>query len=62
MRREPTACPYRAYVPDRLAERTLALPTDPVADLADANQAIAALQPTPMGKANTESVARLLIR
>ena len=61
-RRDRTSCSYRAYVPDGVASRALTLPADLVADLADAGQAIAALQRSPVGLASTESVARLLLR
>ncbi len=61
-RRERTPCSYRAYVPDPLAERVLALPTDLAADLSDADRAVGALQDRQTGLASVESVARLLLR
>lgn len=61
-RRERTACSYRAYIPDPLSSRSLALPTDLVADLADAERAVAGLQDRDTGLASVESVARLLLR
>jgi Fic family protein len=61
-RRDRATCPYRAYVPDPLAARTLTLPADLAADLADADRAVAALQDSPVGLASVESVARLLLR
>lgn len=61
-RRERTSCSYRAYLPDPLAERVLALPADLVADLSDADRAVAALQDRTTGLASVESVARLLLR
>ncbi len=61
-RRERTACSYRAYIPDPLAERVLALPADLVADLSDADRAVGALQDRQSGLASVESVARLLLR
>ena len=61
-RRERSACTYRAYVPDPLVGRQLALPADLVADLADAERAVAALQNRNTGLASIESVARLLLR
>ena len=61
-RRERTSCPYRAYLPDPLAQRVLALPADLVADLSDADRAVAALQDRTTGLASVESVARLLLR
>ena len=60
-RRERTACSYRAYLPDSLAERVLALPADLVADLSDADRAVGALQDRQLGLASVESVARLLL-
>ena len=61
-RRERTSCSYRAYLPDPLAERVLALPADLVADLSDAERAVSALQDRTTGLASVESVARLLLR
>ena len=62
IRRERTSCTYRAYLPDPLAERVLVLPADLVADLSDADRAVAALQDRTTGLASVESVARLLLR
>jgi Fic family protein len=61
-RRDRTPCGYRAYIPDPLAVRSLALPSDLVADLADADRAVAFLQDRGIGLASMESVARLLLR
>jgi Fic family protein len=61
-RRERTPCSYRAYIPDLLAERVLALPADLVADLSDADRAVGDLQDRQAGLASVESVARLLLR
>jgi Fic family protein len=61
-RRERSACTYRAYVADPLVGRELALPAELVADLADAERAVAALQDRGTGLASIESVARLLLR
>ncbi|MGH8994673.1 MAG: Fic family protein [Acidimicrobiales bacterium] len=61
-RRERTQCSYRAYVPDPLAKRVLALPADLVADLSDADRAVGALQDHQTGLASVESVARLVLR
>lgn len=61
-RRERTACTYRAYIADPLVGRELALPADLVADLADAERAVSALQDRNTGLASIESVARLLLR
>ena len=61
-RRERTPCSYRAYIPDPLAERDLALPADLAADLSDADRAVGALQDRRTGLASVESVARRLLR
>lgn len=61
-RHERRPCTYRAYVPDPLAGRELLLPADLVADLADAERAVAALQDRNLGLASIEAVARLLLR
>jgi Fic family protein len=61
-RRERTACSYRAYIPDLLTGRSLSLPGDLVADLADGDRAVANLQDRKTGLASVESVARLLLR
>ncbi len=61
-RRDRTPCSYRAYIPDPLAGRPLSLPADLVADLADADRAVASLQDRGTGLATMESVARLLLR
>ncbi len=61
-RRDRTPCSYRAYLPDPLAGRPLALPADLVADLADADRAVAVLQGHKMRLVSVESVARLLLR
>ena len=61
-RRERTPCSYRAYIPDPLAGRVLALPADLVADLSDADRAVGALQDRQTGLASAESVARRLLR
>ena len=61
-RRDRTPCSYRAYIPDPLAGRPLSLPADLVADLADADRAVASLQDRGTGLANMESVARILLR
>ena len=61
-RHERRPCTYRAYVPDALANRELLLPADLVADLADADRAVAALQDRNLGLASVEAVARLLLR
>ena len=61
-RRERTPCSYRAYIPDPLAERVLALPADLAADLSDADRAVGALQDRQTGRASVESVAQRLLR
>lgn len=61
-RRERSSCSYHAYVPDPLSDRSLVLPADLVADLADAERAVVALQDRDSGLARVEPVARLLLR
>jgi Fic family protein len=61
-RRDRSTSSYRAYVPDSLVGRALALPADLVADLDDASAAVVALQDSETGLATVESVARMLLR
>lgn len=55
-------CDYEAYVPDRLVGRTFRLDGPVAADVADAEHAIAVLDHTAAALANTEALARLLLR
>jgi Fic family protein len=61
-RRDRQDCDYRAYVPDLLAGRTFHLDGGVAADVADAERAITALDASAAALANTEALARLLLR
>jgi len=61
-RRDRRSCDYEAYVPDVLAGRNIALDGDAAADVADAERAIAALDAAAVTLADTEALARLLLR
>lgn len=56
------ACEYEAYVPDKLVGRRLTLDGDVAADVADAESAIARLNVEASALADTEALARLLLR
>jgi Fic family protein len=55
-------CDYEAYVPDRLAGRLFTLYGDTAADVADAERAVERLQREARSLADSEAVARLLLR
>lgn len=55
-------CDYEAYVPDRLVGRTVRLDGDVAADVTDAETAIARLDAQAATLADTEGLARLLLR
>ncbi len=55
-------CDYQAYLPDLLAERRLRLDGDVAAGVADAEAAIRRLNATAVALADTEALARLLLR
>jgi Fic family protein len=61
-RRDRRSCDYEAYVPDILAGRNIALDGDAAADVADAERAIATLDAAAVTQADTEALARLLLR
>lgn len=61
-RRDRRSCDYEAYVPDILAGRNIALDGDAAADVADAERAIATLDAAAVTLADTEALARLLLR
>ena len=61
-RRDRRACEYEAYVPDPLVGRTIALDGDVAADVADAERAVARLDADAVALADTEALARLLLR
>jgi len=61
-RRARQGCDYDAFVPDRLAGRTFTLAGDTAADVADAERAVERLQRGARSLADSEAVARLLLR
>lgn len=61
-RKDRQGCEYEAYVPDPLVGRTFRLDGTVAADVADAERAIATLDATAAALANTEALARLLLR
>jgi Fic family protein len=61
-RRDRRSCDYEAYVPDVLAGPNIALDGDVAADVADAERAIATLDAAAVTLADTEALARLLLR
>jgi Fic family protein len=61
-RRERRSCDYDAYVPDRLLGRAFVLAGDVAGDVADAEAAIARLNSEATALADTETLARILLR
>lgn len=61
-RRGRMPCDYEAYVPDPLAGRTVRLDGDVAADVAEAEAAINRLNAVAVALADTEALARLLLR
>ncbi|MBI2708827.1 MAG: Fic family protein [Actinobacteria bacterium] len=61
-RKDRQGCEYEAYVPDLLVGGTFRLDGNVAADVADAERAIATLDATAAALANTEALARLLLR
>lgn len=61
-RRARQGCDYEAYVPDRLVGRIWTLHGDTAADVADAERAVERLQREARSLADSEAVARLLLR
>jgi len=61
-RKDRQGCEYEAYVPDLLVGRTFRLDGSVAANVADAERAIATLDATAAALANTEALARLLLR
>ena len=61
-RRDRQGCEYEAYLPDPLADRRFQLDGDVAADVVDAEAAISRLNATAVALANTEALARLLLR
>ena len=61
-RRDRTACEYDAFLPDPLCGRSYSLDGDVAADVADAEAAVRRLNQTAAALADTEALARLLLR
>jgi Fic family protein len=61
-RRDRRGCEYEAYVPDLLADRRFRIDGDVAADVADAEAAIGRLNSAATALADTEAIARLLLR
>jgi Fic family protein len=61
-RRDRRPCDYEAYAPDPLAGRTLVLTGETAADVADAERMIALLDTRASTLADTEALARILLR
>jgi Fic family protein len=61
-RRDRRSCEYDAYVPDPLTGRAISLDGDVAADVADAERAITRLDAEAVALADTEALARLLLR
>jgi Fic family protein len=55
-------CDYEAYVPDLLGDRTFSLSGATAADVADAERAVQRLNREASGLADSEAIARLLLR
>jgi len=61
-RRDRASCDYEAYVPDLLVGRVVRLDGDVAADVADAEAAVARFDAKAVALADTEALARLLLR
>ena len=61
-RRDRQGCDYEAYVPDPLVGRRFQLDGDVAADVADAEAAIVRLNATGVALADSEALARILLR
>ena len=61
-RKDRQGCEYEAYVPDLLVGRTFRFDGSVAADVADAERAVATLDASAAALANTEALARLLLR
>ncbi len=61
-RRDRASCDYQAYVPDPLVGRPFRLDGDVAADVADAEAAVSRFDAKAVALANTEALARLLLR
>ena len=61
-RRDRRPCSYSVYMPDRLAGRRFAFDGDVAADIADAEAGLVRLNISAAALADTEALARLLLR
>jgi len=61
-RKDRASCTYEAYIPDRLVGRPIRLDGDVAADVADAEAAVARFNGRATVLADTEALARLLLR
>jgi Fic family protein len=61
-RRDRRSCDYEAYVPDQLGARTFTLEGDVAAEAADAEVAVRGMNDRAAALADTEALARLLLR
>jgi len=61
-RADRRGCDYEAYVPDALAGRPMSLSGETAADVADAERAVERLNRAAVGLADSEAIARLLLR
>jgi Fic family protein len=61
-RRDRRPCEYEAYVPDALTGVPVVVKGDVAADVADAERAITALDTQALTLADTEALARILLR
>jgi Fic family protein len=61
-RRDRRGCDYEAYVPDRLARREISFSGSTTADVVDAERAVERLNQETRSLADSEAVARLLLR
>jgi Fic family protein len=61
-RRDRRSCDYEAYVPDELTRRQITLDASTAADVADAERAIVTADATAAGLADSEALARILLR
>lgn len=61
-RRDNRGCEYEAYVPDLLVDRSFTFDGDVVADIAEAEAAIARLDVEVSSLVDTEALARILLR
>ena len=61
-RRDRQPCEYEVYLPDKLSERSFTLDGDVAADVADAEAALTRLDASAVTLADSEALARLLLR